>query len=160
MFKVHDLMINVLGGGGGAAMPGPDDDTPPSPISPVAVVAAYADRFHEIDRVVQLSDKVDVKVLDQIALEVGRAVVGARIAALCTEDMATCDANPRISPIASFGQGILRSADYGLIRDQVLDASKWVNQRGDELEKAAVEHKAELLPLLERATEYLRAPSG
>lgn len=157
MFKIQDLMINVLGRGG-TAMPGPDDPTPPSPISPVAAVAALKHRFLEVDKIAQLSAKVDVKALDQIALEIGRAVVGVRVAAYCTQEMATCDANPAISPFASVGEGVLRGADFAVIREQIQQTTTWADERGDTLEKAAVEAKADLLPHLERAVEYLQSP--
>jgi len=38
-FVIKDLVVSVAGGGrGGTWLPGPDDETPPSPISPVASV--------------------------------------------------------------------------------------------------------------------------
>lgn len=159
MFKVQDLMIEVLaaGGGGGAMMPAPTEPTPPSPISPVAAVAAFTPRFEAIDRVAQMSEKVDVTFLDKAALEIGRALVAVRVAAYCSQEMATCDANPQISPWASAGVGELRTADFGILQDHVHQTVKWIDEQGDLLEKRAVEQKAELLPRLETAAEYLRS---
>src|SRR4051812_40382795 len=38
-FLIKDLVVSVAGGGrGGTWLPGPDDETPPTPISPIASV--------------------------------------------------------------------------------------------------------------------------
>jgi hypothetical protein len=40
-FLIKDLVVSVAGGGrGGTWLPGPDDESPPSPISPIASVVA------------------------------------------------------------------------------------------------------------------------
>jgi hypothetical protein len=159
MFKVQDLMIDVLsvGNGGGDIMPTPTEPTPPPTISPIAVVAAYSPRFEAIDRVVMAGASIGLDILDKIALDVGRAVVGARAAALCTEDMATCQNNERISPFASTGLGELRAADFGVLQDHIRETVQWLDERGDLLEKRAIESKTDLLPRLERAVEYLKS---
>ena len=160
MFKVQDLMIEVLAtgtDGGGAAMPAPTEPTPPSPISPIAAVAAYSPKFLAIDKAVKFADKVDLRILDDVALDVGRQVVRARVAALCAEDQATCQNNPQISPIAAFGDGVLRTADFRVLREQVLRAAKWIDERGDLLEKRACDRTKELVPRLHRAADYLQS---
>ena len=61
MFKVKDLMVDVLarGAGGGVMMPTPTEPTPPSPISPVAAVAAFEHKFAAIDQIAKVGDKAD-----------------------------------------------------------------------------------------------------
>jgi len=158
MFKVQDLMIDVLasGGGGSAAMPAPTEPTPPSPISPIAIVTTLEHKFRAIDKVVDFADKVDLRILDDIALEVGRALVNARIVAYCSSDMATCENNARISPYAQLGRGALQTADFGLLHEQVLNTAKWLNDQGDLLEKRTVERTKEIVPHLKRAVEFLQ----
>jgi len=160
MFKVKDLMIDVLlarGGGGGAAQPAPTEPTPPSPISPYAAVASLERRLQTVDKVMELRAPEGARVLEDLAVELGRVMVGARAAAYCTEDMATCANNEPISPFASRGLAALREADFGAIREQVLQMADWVNERGDLLEKRAVEHKKELIPRLEGALKFLKS---
>lgn len=138
-FRVRDLMINVApaaSAGGGAV--GLFEDTPPTPltpITPVAAVAAYTPRLRLVDALVAtktLGKDVSVEreqfigaQLDRVALDVGRAVIGSHLAsklgraALCTQDMPTCDANQLISRFASEGLGVLRTADLALLKEQV-----------------------------------------
>ena len=43
-FLIKDLAVSIGGGGrGGTWLPGPDDETPPSPISPIASVVTATD---------------------------------------------------------------------------------------------------------------------
>lgn len=160
MFKVQDLMIDVLSvgnGGGGVGQPTPTEPTPPPTISPIAVVAAYSPKFEVIDRVVRAGQTIDLNILDKVALDLGMAVVGARVAALCTEEMATCQNNERISPFASTGLGELRAADFGVLQDHIRETAGWLDERGDLLEKRAIENRNELVPRLERAVAYLKS---
>lgn len=161
MFKIQDLMINVIGGGGGrVAMPTPTEPTPPSPISPVAAVAALSPRFEYVNDIVKRPNRGDMRVLDEFARDIGRAVIGAGIAAQCTEDMATCQDNEHISPFASGGDNLFQSADYAVLREQVLDTAKWIKERDALLDKRSLEHGKALLPQLEEATNYLKENLG
>jgi hypothetical protein len=157
MFKVKDLMIDVLGAnrGGAVAQPAPTDPTPPTPISPVAVTATLEHKFLALDKAVEAG--VDVKFLEDAAFDFGRPLVAARIAAYCAQDMATCGNNPRLSPYADLGLAVLRDADFGVLHDQVIALSKWVDERGDLLEKRAFEHKEDLARRLEAAAAALRS---
>jgi hypothetical protein len=48
-FVIKDLVVSVgAGRRGGTWLPGPDDDTPPSPISPIASVVAYLDLIEAV----------------------------------------------------------------------------------------------------------------
>jgi hypothetical protein len=48
-FVIKDLVISIAGGrSGGTWMPGPDDETPPTPISPIASVLAHTPAIESI----------------------------------------------------------------------------------------------------------------
>ena len=158
MFKVQDLMINVMSGSGGgsAGMPAPTEETPPSPISPIAVTQVLEYKLQLVDKYMKLGKVVELEQFDELALDVGRMLVGVHVAAYCTEDMATCDNNARISPLAHEGLGVLKATDFGVLKQQVNAASEWIDQRGDVLEKRAVENKAMLVDKLTCALAYLK----
>lgn len=158
MFKVHDLMIDVLaeGRGGGVAMPTPTEPTPPSPISPIAVVASLEESFRAIDTAVDYSDRVDTKTFDDMALTIGRTIVTARIAAYLGQDEKKLKAHPEVAPTAVTGAATLTTTDFNTMRDTITDMSRWLNERGDLLEKRAVEQKKTLIPQLEAALDHLK----
>lgn len=93
--------------------------TPQTPISPIATLAALMPKLKVVDAVIADAEKLDAAHLERVSAEVGRAIVGARIAALCTQEMQTCSANPRISPIASDGIAALEMADLRLFKDKL-----------------------------------------
>ena len=158
MFKVQDLMINVMasGGGGSVSMPAPTEPTPPSPISPIAITSALELKLELVDKYVQLGKAVQIEQFDKLAFDIGRMLVGVRVAAYCTEDMATCDANPGASPLMHEGLGVLKAADFGVLKNQVTAAAAWVDKRGDVLEKQAIENMAMLVDRLTCALAYLK----
>jgi hypothetical protein len=47
-FLIRDLVISIGGGRGGTWLPGPDDETPPSPISPIASVLVNMDLIEAV----------------------------------------------------------------------------------------------------------------
>ncbi len=85
-FKVKDLMINVIGNGGGSS--GIWDDEPlPSPATPYVVVAANRRLLDRVRRVTRKLAKRDAsgtaqrEVVDNVALGLGRGIVYAAIQA-------------------------------------------------------------------------------
>jgi hypothetical protein len=155
-YKVKDLMINVIGTGRGSA--GLFIDTPPTPktpITPIAAVAAYSPKFVAVDKVVK--EGADIQALDRMALDIGRAVVGSRVAvALCTEDSNTCNAGQIYSPVASGFMEVLRDADFAVLKENVMLAEKALLEAEATMEQRAVANSAQLLPKMEEAVQFLK----
>ncbi len=136
VFSIKDLMINVVSKGRGAGTAGLFVETPPTPltpITPVAAITAYHKRFKAIDKLL-LDKNVDIAAIDRTALDVGRAVIGSRLTALCSMDMPTCRDNDRISPLASKFTDALMQADFKDILEQVDVASQGLQQAGKEID--------------------------
>jgi len=138
VFRIADLTakrIKAPRGGIGVGSVGylgpdqdPDDFTPISPWVMVGKVISQLDFLDNVD-----PTKLDVEVLDQAALDIGRNVVAGKFfpgAALCAIDMPTCARNQRISRYASLAESIT-NIDLGLLRDQLGQAI----ERIDRLEK-------------------------
>jgi hypothetical protein len=99
-FLIKDLAVSISGGSrGGTWMPGPDDETPPSPISPIASVTANmalieavratiidavkANNFDEVSRAFVAGGTAGSPAIRTAIQEIGSAVVaGAAYAAL------------------------------------------------------------------------------
>jgi hypothetical protein len=65
-FLIKDLVVSVAGGGrGGTWRPGPDDETPPTPISPIASVLANLAQIEAVRGTIL--DAVRAKQFDEIA---------------------------------------------------------------------------------------------
>lgn len=88
VFKVKDLMIKVIGGGGGAGLCSEDVSvTAPTPITPYILVAAQRPLFEQlvgITRKAMKSNDLEVQAaavdaIDDVAQEVGREVVVAAL---------------------------------------------------------------------------------
>lgn len=145
-FKIKDLMINVIpdrlrGGGGGSSLCSADqstsDHTPITPWTPVVMTARLTPRFQALEKIG--TKQLDGAALEGFARDVGRATVGAAFApgaALCTQDMATCAGNPRISPFASAGD-FLTLNDLPEIRLHLAETVKAIEQVEAQLEKRA-----------------------
>jgi hypothetical protein len=156
-FKVKDLMINVVpqkaSGGGGTSLPGPDSDITdfPPTITPVIMVAKETYRLRVLDKI--KIEQLDVAVLENLAVQVGRAAVAGMF--LCTEEMATCQANERISPFASMAES-LRFDDLITVRGLLDETMSQISM----LEKSRLEEArgqaAELIPMLEGALSELK----
>jgi len=93
-FLIKDLAISISSGGrGGTWLPGPDDETPPSPISPVASVlvnlglieavrgtiteAVKAKKFDEVARAFVQNDGGGNPIIRSAIHEIGAAVVAS-----------------------------------------------------------------------------------
>jgi hypothetical protein len=126
VFKLADLTSKRLPelaaglGVGSVAYPGPDQDPDDfTPISPWVMVGKVISRLDFLD-VVDVG-KLDVAVLDQVAIAIGRHVVAGKFfpgTALCTQDMPTCARNERISPVASLADTVT-NVDLGVLRHQL-----------------------------------------
>ncbi len=99
-FLIKDLAISIGGGGrGGTWLPGPDDETPPSPISPIASVLANLAHIEAVRE--SIVEAVKAKRFD----EVGRAFVAG-----------DAGGNPAIrTAIQEIGTAIVASAAYAAL---------------------------------------------
>jgi len=99
-FLIKDLAISVGGGGrGGTWMPGPDDETPPSHISPIASVLANLAYIEGVRGVI--TEAVKTKQFDEIA----RAFVPGN-----------AGGNPTIrTAIQEIGAAVVASAAYAAL---------------------------------------------
>jgi hypothetical protein len=65
-FLIKDLAVSIGGGGrGGTWLPGPDDETPPSPVSPIASVVANLAQIEAVRGAIV--EAVQAKRFDEIA---------------------------------------------------------------------------------------------
>lgn len=161
-FRVKDLMINVVPqaiGKGGVGHPGPDDDIDdfPPTITPIIMVAKFSPRIRVIDQFAGKVEQLDLHILDTLALDAGRAAVAGMFVgtALCTEDMPTCRANPRISPVASMTDG-LRFEDLVQVKDLLNQALERINRLEESRLALGRRNARGLVPMLESAAAELR----
>jgi len=95
MFKVKDLLFNVVSNGSGVALVTPGTDISPlTPITPVIRVSRMTKQLQGLN-----FDKIDLPQFNELTNSVGRNF----IAGICTQEMATCSNNEPISMVASFG---------------------------------------------------------
>ena len=99
-FLIRDLAVSISAGGrGGTWMPGPDDETPPSPISPIASVLVNIGLIEAVRGAV--IDAVKAKQFDEIA----RAFVAGG-----------ASGNPTIrNAIHDIGSAVVASAAYSAL---------------------------------------------
>lgn len=97
-FIIKDLVVSVAGGSrGGTWMPGPDDETPPSPISPVASVLVN----------MGMIESVRATILDALETKKGFESIGQAFVA------GEAGGNPAIrSAIHEIGSAVVASAAY------------------------------------------------
>ena len=135
-FLIKDLVVSVgVGGRGGTWLPGPDDETPPSPISPVASVlaniglieavrgtivdAVKAKKFDDVARAFVAGDAGGSPAIRAAIHEIGSAVVaGAAFAALGGGSVGLPDPNcggtsletipPTLTPVVHAGLAVHR----------------------------------------------------
>ena len=158
-FLIKDLAVSIANGGGGAGtwMPGPDDETPPTPISPIASVIANMDlievvratiadaikskRFDEIGRAFSMDDPGGNLAIKTAIQEVGRAVVASAAYAGLRGGSAgmpnpDCGGSsletvpPTLTPVVHIGRAMHRVTDLPRLRRQL-------EQTVDYLDKAA-----------------------
>ena len=135
VFRLRDLAtksidMKAVGRTGSVGLVGPDGDIDdfPTPITPYISIAKYRAKLDYIDHFKGRIEELDLNILDQTALDVGRAVVGAKFVgtALCSADMPTCARNARISPVASFGES-LTNIDLAVLRSELEQVIKHID---------------------------------
>jgi hypothetical protein len=146
-FLIKDLAVSVSGGSrGGTWMPGPDDETPPSPISPIASVtstmalieavrativdAVKANDFDEVARAFVAGDTAGSPAIRAAIQEIGSAVVaGAAFAALGGGSVGMPDPDcggtsletipPTLTPVVHRGLAVHRVSELPRLQQQL-----------------------------------------
>ena len=156
-FMIKDLVVSIANGGSSAGtwMPGPDDETPPSPISPIASVvlnldlivavratvaeAMKAKRYDDIGRAF-LPDEPGGNAMIRAAIQsVGAAVVGSAAYAALGGGSAgmpnpACDGTsmetipPTLSPVVHWGRLVHRVNDLPRLRKQLADTMAYLDK--------------------------------
>ena len=148
-FLIRDLAVSIGGGGGGTWMPGPDDETPPTPISPIASVvvnidlitavrtamtdAAKAKNFDEIGRAFEAGGTGGSPVIRSAIEEIGRQVVASAAYASMggsvgfPVDDGSCGTSLEtiptpITPIVHVGREVHRVSELPRLRRQLAEA--------------------------------------
>jgi hypothetical protein len=154
-FLLKDLVVSIGGGGGGTWLPGPDDETPPSPISPIASVLANIDlieavratvldavkakKFDEVGRAFVAGDHGGSPAIRRAIQEIGTAVVAsAAYAALgggsvglpnpdCGGSSLETIPTP-ITPVVHIGYAVHRVAELPRLKQQLAETVAYVDQ--------------------------------
>jgi hypothetical protein len=155
-FLIKDLVVSVGGGGrGGTWLPGPDDETPPSPISPVASVlaniglieavrgtivdAVKAKKFDDVARAFVAGDAGGSPAIRAAIHEIGSAVVaGAAFAALGGGSVGLPDPNcggtsletipPTLTPVVHAGLAVHRVTELPRLKRQLAQTVAFVEK--------------------------------
>jgi len=143
-------MINVLpqgSGGGSVGLIDPDTDITAFPpwVTPIIRVAKDTRKITTLTANVA---ELDVAALDIVARDIGRAAIGTSL--MCTEYSQTCEAMPRISPYATFGES-LRFEDLLTVKELLTETLTYITKLEDARLEGAREHAEELVPTLEHA---------
>jgi hypothetical protein len=149
-FLIKDLAISVGGGGGGTWLPGPDDETPPTPISPIASVLVYlgvieavrgtiadavkSKNFEEIGRAFVAGDGGGSPAIRAAIHDLGTAVIAsaafAEIAGassgLPNPDDPNCGSSvetfpPTTTPVLNIGLAVHRVSELPRLRKQLAE---------------------------------------
>ena len=154
-FLIKDLAISVGGGGGGTWLPGPDDETPPSHISPIASVlvniglieavrgamidAVRAKNFDEIGRAFVAGGTGGNPVIRAAIQDIGTAVVAsAAYSALgggsagMPADGPDCGTSfehipPTMTPVIAVGREVHRVSELPRLRKQLAETVAYVD---------------------------------
>ena len=141
VFKIRDLTTKVVaaksvGKTGSVGLLGPDQDPDDfTPITPWVMLGKHLAQVDYIDRLGDKIEKIDVETLDNVALNVGRAVVAGKFfpgTALCSIDMPTCARNERISPVASMVDTVT-NLDLAVLREQLRVGIERIDRFEEEL---------------------------
>jgi hypothetical protein len=156
-FLIKDLAVSVGSGGrGGTWLPGPDDATPPSPISPIASVlanlahveavrgaivdAVKAQRFDEVARAFVAGDVGGNPVLRTAIHEIGAAVVasaayaalgGGGSVGLPNPDCGGTSLEtipPTLTPVVHGGLAVHKVADLPRLKQQLAQTLAYVEK--------------------------------
>ncbi|HHI94747.1 MAG TPA: hypothetical protein ENK04_14795 [Gammaproteobacteria bacterium] len=163
-YKVKDLMVNLMPlktGGGSVAYPGPDSDTSefPTPLTPVIAVARDVYKLQFLDSYKGEINRLEPAQLERVATDIGRAAVGGGLLALCSQDMATCEANENISPFAS-SIGGFQLDDLVYVKGLLNEAVARIEGVEAVAARRAKTDAQELIPMFEGALEELRSSKG
>ncbi len=153
-FLIKDLAVSIGGGGrGGTWLPGPDDETPPSPISPIASVvtnlayieavrgtivdAVKAKRFDEISSAFVAGGSAGDPAIRAAIHEIGAAVVASAAFAALGGAAGLPDPDcsgtsletipPTLSPVIHVGLEVHRVSELPRLKDQLARTMKFVN---------------------------------
>jgi len=154
-FLIKDLVVSVgAGRRSGTWLPGPDDETPPSPISPIASVVAYLDliegvrgtiaeaakakRFDDIARAFVPGDAAGGSPAIRAAIhEVGAAIVAsAAFAGGGSAGMPDPNCNgtsletipPTLTPVVHIGLEVHRVSELPRLRKQLAQTVQFVDK--------------------------------
>jgi hypothetical protein len=155
-FVIKDLAVSIGSGGrGGSWMPGPDDETPPTPISPIAAVltnlahieavrgtiadAVKTQRYDEIARAFVPGEAGGNAAIRSAIFEIGSAVVSsAAFAALGggSAGMPNPDCGgssyetipPTLTPVVHIGFAVHRVTELPRLRQQLANATAYVEK--------------------------------
>lgn len=171
VFKVKDLMIRVLGSGGGSAGLCSEDVsvTAPTPITPVILVAAQRPLFEHLQAVTRkavkkadpATDEAVIDAIDNLAIEVGRGVVVAALGGggvylpdpNC--DGSSMDTIPTpLTPVVHKNAVTVRATDLPRLKDQLRQALAAADEAEQALTPSGA-HKRSLKTKLQGAIEAL-----
>ena len=157
-FLIKDLTVSIANGGsaGGAWMPGPDDETPPTPISPIASVLANIDlidmvratiaqaikskKFDDIARAFDRDDPGGNAALRSAIQEVGVAVVASAAYAGLGRGGSVGMPDPNcggtsmetiptpLTPVVHIGRRVHRVTDLQRLRRQLSDSVEYLDK--------------------------------
>ena len=154
-FLIKDVAISIGGGRGGTWMPGPDEETPPSPISPIASIVANlaqieavratvleavkTKRFEEIGRAFVAGDTGGSAAIRTAIQEIGTAVVAsAAYAALGGGSVGLVDPNcggtpyetipSQLTPVVHVGLAVHRVSELPRLRKQLAETVAYVDK--------------------------------
>lgn len=154
-FLIQDLAVSIGGGGRGTWMPGPDDETPPSPISPIASVifnmpaleqvrvlvadAVKAKRLDDIGRAFDATDTGGNAAIRGAIQAVGTAIVGSVVYAGLGGAAGMPDPNcagtsletvpPTMTPVVNVGRLVHRVNDLPNLRRQLGETVAYLDKR-------------------------------
>jgi hypothetical protein len=149
-FVINDLAFSIGGSGRGSTwLPGPDDKTPPTPISPIASVvfnmtvieavraavveAVKAKKYGEIGGAFAQGETGGSPVIRAAIQEIGAAVVAsAAFAALGGQGYPNPDdpnePKTTLTPVVNVGQAIHRVTELPRLRAQLAEAVAYVDK--------------------------------
>jgi hypothetical protein len=154
-FLIKDVAVSIGSGRGGTWMPGPDDETPPSPISPIASIvtnlaqieavratvleAVKTKRFEEIGRAFVAGDTGGNPAIRTAIQEIGTAVVAsAAYAALGGGTVGLVDPNcggtsyetipSPLTPVVHIGFAVHRVSELPRLRKQLAQTVAYVDK--------------------------------
>jgi hypothetical protein len=155
-FVIKDLVVSVGGGSsGGTWLPGPDDETPPTPISPIASVlvniglieavretvteAVRAKRFDDVGRAFVAGDEGGSPAIRTAIHEIGSAIVAsAAYAALGGGSVGLPNPDcggtsletipPTLTPIVHVGRAVHRVTELPRLKQQLAQTVAYVDK--------------------------------